>query len=54
MGALIFLLIFVALGLGADPVGRRHPHVARPPRPLLVAERMSTTLNNPPPKGPTR
>ena len=36
-----------------DPVGRRHPRIERPPRPLLVAGRMSTTLNNPP-NGPSR
>jgi len=35
-------------------VGRRHPHLGRPPRPLLVAERMSTTLNNPRLKETTR
>ena len=43
----------VALDLAATRWASTPAH-RRPPRPLLVAERMSTTLNNPPPKGPTR
>ena len=54
MGALAFLLIFVALDLAAIRWGVDTRTSHDPQRPLLVAERMSTTLNNPPNKGPSR
>ena len=56
MGALIFLLIFVALDLVAIRWGVDTRTVERPPRPLLVAERMSTTRAGPGGSGrcPTR